>query len=369
MKHTDEQLLYYIALSRVNGIGPVAIKNLIAYCGSGQAVFKSSKAKLLKVPGIGEDKAQAILDTDLIKEAETELNFIDKYQIKPLFFTDADYPQRLKDCNDAPAMLYFKGNADLNAAHVIAVVGTRKATDYGKDVTRKLMKDLQKQGVLVVSGLAYGIDITAHQAALDNDLPTVGVLGHGLNKIYPAAHKTTASKMVENGGLLTEYLSTDEMHPSNFPNRNRIVAGMSDVTIVIESAIEGGALLTANIAYTYNRDVAAFPGRTSDKYSSGCNYLIKHQKAILIESAEDLLREMNWQTEAKDNKPKQRVLALDLSSEELRIYEALKSQHELDIDALLAHTGLPSGKLANLLLEMEMNGLLSSLPGKRYRWC
>jgi DNA processing protein len=204
------------------------------------------------------------------------------FKIKTLFLTEADYPQRLKNCNDSPVLLYYKGNADLNAEKIVAIVGTRKATTYGKEMTKKLVAELSAQDVLIVSGLAYGIDIASHTAALDNNLKTVGVLGHGLNTIYPSQHKAAAKKMVEQGGLLTEYISSNEMHPSNFPNRNRIVAGISDAIVIVESGIKGGAVLTANIANSYNRDVFATPGRASDKLSAGCNFLIKTFKAKMI---------------------------------------------------------------------------------------
>lgn len=362
-------MLYRVALTMLPNVGSVLAKNLIAYCGSAQEVFKASKAKLEKIPMIGEERARSIAEADVLHEAEAELKFIDEYNITPYFFTDKEYPQRLKECSDSPVMLYYKGNANLNADKVVAIVGTRRATEYGKEITKKLVQGLSEQGVLVISGLAYGIDVVAHQASLESGPNTVGVLGHGLNTIYPAQHKTAAKKMVEQGGLLTEYRSTEEMSPHNFPNRNRVVAGMSDAVIVIESAPDGGALLTANIAHGYNRDVFAYPGRTTDKFSAGCNLLIKTNKATLIESTTDFFTAMNWLPGDAELKPRhqQRQLALNLSAEEKLIYDVLNERGESDIDALTALCEINSGSLAVTLLEMEMNGLLVALPGKRYK--
>ncbi|MES2620473.1 MAG: DNA-processing protein DprA [Bacteroidota bacterium] len=366
---SSSEQLYQIALTLLPNVGDVVAKNLIAYCGSAEAVFKTSKAKLEKIPSIGADRAEGIASADVLKEAEAELKFVEEYKINMLFFTDKEYPQRLKNCNDSPVLLYYKGNADLNANKVVGIVGTRKATAYGKEVTKKLVAELSAQNVLVVSGLAYGIDIASHNAALENNLKTVGVLGHGLNTIYPSQHKPTAKKMVECGGLLTEYTSSNDMHPSNFPNRNRIVAGISDAIVVIESAIKGGAVLTANIANSYNRDVFAFPGKATDKYSAGCNFLIKTFKAKMIESGEDLLTEMSWKQEATDSKSKkqQRQLALILSENEQTIYNLLNEKAEPAIDEIVTETGIDVSMLAATLLEMEMNNIIVSLPGKRYK--
>ena len=365
----SNEKLYQVALTLLPGVGSILAKNLVAYCGSAENVFKASKTKLEKIPLVGKERAEAIAGADVMKEAEEELKFIEKYNIQPLFFTDKNYPYRLKECADSPVLLYYKGNADLNVERIIGVVGTRRITDYGKETTKKLLADLAGQNILVVSGLAYGIDAAAHQAALENNLQTVGVLGHGLNTIYPKQNKATATKMVSQGGLLSEYKSTDEMHPSNFPNRNRIVAGMCDALIVVESAKEGGAVITANIANSYNRDVFAYPGKSTDRFSSGCNFLIKTFKAKLIEDADDLLREMNWQNkeEGKKSKPQQRQLALTLNDNEQIIYNLINEKVELAIDELAAGTQMNVSSLAATLLEMEMNSIIVSLPGKRYK--
>ena len=368
--NNPNEKLYQIALTLLPNVGNALAKNLIAYCGNAELVFKTSKAKLEKIPLIGKERAELIATADVMRQAEDELKFTEKYNIQPLFFTDAAYPLRLKECSDSPILLYYKGNADLNTQKIVAIVGTRRSTDYGKEMTKKLVADLAAHNVLVVSGLAYGIDIIAHNSALENNLKTVGVLGHGLNTIYPSQHTLAAKKMVEQGGLLTEFLSTDEMSPHNFPDRNRIVAGMCDALVVIESAISGGSLLTANVAHSYNRDVFAFAGKATDKYSAGCNQLIKSSKAKMIENATDLLLDMNWileNTGDQKSKKQQRQLSLILNHNEQIIYNLLNIKGELAIDIITDECGLNVSLVAGTLLEMEMNNLLVSLPGKRYR--
>ncbi len=365
----SNEKLYQIALTLLPNVGSVLAKNLIAYCGSAENIFKTSKGKLEKIPMIGKERAEGIANADVMKQAEEELKFTQKYNIEPIFFTDKNYPYRLKECSDSPVLLYYKGNANLNAEKIVGVVGTRRITEYGKEMTRKLIGDLAAQNILIVSGLAYGIDIAAHSASLENNLSTIGVLGHGLNTIYPKQHKGVAKKMVGQGGLLTEYCSAEEMHPSNFPDRNRIVAGMCDAVVVVESAIEGGAVITANVANSYNRDVFAFPGKANDRFSAGCNFLIKTFKAKLIEGADDLLKEMNWVSEEQKSKGKkqQRQLSLTLTDEEQKIYTLLNERTELAIDELADATQMNVSSLAATLLEMEMNSILVSLPGKRFK--
>ncbi len=366
---SPNSLLHNIALTLVPEVGDMLAKNLIAYCGSAEEVFKASKSKLKKIPLVGEVRAakieEAVHKGDVLKQAEEEIAFIEKHNIQTLFFTDENYPQRLKECDDGPVMLYYKGNSNLNAEKTIAIVGTRNATDYGKEVTKKLVKDLAAQNVLVISGLAYGIDVHAHQAALDFNLQTIGVMAHGLNKIYPNQHRNIAKRMTEQGGLLTEFTSQCDFTPHNFPKRNRIVAGMTDATIVIESDVKGGAVITANIANSYNREVFAVPGKTTDRFSRGCNFLIKTFKAQIIDSAADVLEAMNWQSSATA-KPKVRQLSLSLAPLEQSIFDVLK-EDESSIDALLAKCNLTSGELSATLLDMEMNGVIVSLPGKRYK--
>ncbi len=350
-------------------IGTILAKNLLAYCGSAEAVFKASKNKLVKIPAIGEERAEGIVNSSVLEDAAKELKFIEDFKIKCLFFTDEAYPQRLKQIADSPLMLYYKGNANLNAERIVGIVGTRKATEYGKEATRKLVADLAAQDILIVSGLAYGIDVAAHNASLEHNLKTVGVLGHGLNTMYPAQHSNVAKKMVLQGGLLTEYKSIDEMAMHNFPERNRIVAGMCDAIVVVESAIKGGAVITANIANSYNKEVFAYPGRSIDKTSAGCNFLIKTFKAGIIENAHDLLEAMHWtqQEETSKGKTRQRQLTFALNDDEQKIYNLLNETPEIEIDKLADITAMHSSSLAGILLEMEMNGIIVSLPGKRYK--
>jgi DNA processing protein len=363
------QLQYQIALTMLPNIGSVLAKNLIAYCGSAEAVFRSSKAKLIKIPSIGEERVDGILNADVLKHAEEEIKFIEDENIKPLYFTDDDYPQRLKNCVDSPILLFYKGNADLNVKKIIGIVGTRKATEYGKEMTKKIVGELAIHDVLVISGLAYGIDVAAHQSALEHNLKTVGVLGHGLNMIYPSQHKSISQRMLMQGGLLSEYKSFEEMSPHKFPERNRIVAGMCDALLVVESGITGGAVITANIANSYNRDVFALPGRVNDKMSAGCNFLIKSFKATMIDSCKDILENMHWAEGDKPNRSvrQQRQLALNLTEAEQELYKKMDGQGEMEIDKLAIETGMNAGSLAATLLEMEMNGLVVSLPGKRFK--
>ena len=368
-KANSPELLYQIGLTMLPNIGTVLAKNLLAYCGSAEAVFKASKQKLMKIPTIGEERAEGIRQTDVLSEAEKELKFIEEFKIQCLFFTDEAYPRRLKQVADSPLLLYYKGDADLNAEKIVGIVGTRKATEYGKEATRKLVAELAAQDVLVISGLAYGIDIAAHTAALEYNLKTVGVLGHGLNSIYPSQHTAVAKKMVKQGGLLTEYKSIDPVLQHNFPERNRIVAGMCDAIVVVESAIKGGAVITANIANSYNKEVFAYPGRSIDKTSAGCNFLIKTFKAAIIENAADLLEAMHWGAQADGGKAKgkQRQLTFALSDDEQKIYTLLNENTGIEIDKLADLTAMNSSLLAGILLEMEMNGIIVSLPGKRYK--
>lgn len=362
----NELLKYKIGITLIPGIGDVLAKNLISYCGSIEGVFKEKKAKLQKIPGIGLVLADAIRNHNVLERAEQEIKFIEKYKIAPLFYLDDDYPQRLKHCHDSPVMLYYKGKADLNSKRIVSVVGTRNATLYGKKICQDLINGLADHDVLIASGLAYGVDICAHKAALTNDLPTIGVLAHGLDKIYPAAHRSTAEKMLVKGGLLTEFLSQTQPDRENFPKRNRIVAGMADATIVIESKDEGGSLITADIANSYNRDVFAFPGKVDDEYSVGCNRLIKNNKAALIESATDVLRLMGWEKQKQKKKTvQQKSLFLNLSPEEEMVVGILREK-PVGIDELCYAAKLNMSKVSMLLLNLELTGVVRSLPGKVY---
>lgn len=304
------------------------------------------------------------IQSDALKRAEEEIKFIEKEKITALFFTEKIFPFRLKQCEDAPVLLYYKGSADLNAQKIISIVGTRNATNYGKKITEKIIEELSPFSPLIISGLAYGIDICAHRASLKNNLPTIAVLAHGLDLLYPGDHANTAKQMCEQGGLLTEFISKTEMLPEFFPRRNRIVAGLADATIVIESKKSGGSLITADIANSYNREVFAVPGRLDELSSEGCNLLIKANKAMLIQSAEDVIKTLNWDVETKKEKKIQQELFKNLSGEEELIVNLLKEKKGIHIDELSIASNLPMSKTATLLLNLEFSGVVKSLPGK-----
>ena len=351
---SQEELKYSIGLTLLNNVGDVLAKNLVAYCGSAQQVFKTTKAQLEKIPGIGSHTANAIVKSKFVLErAEQEIKFITDNKVEALFFTDKNYPQRLKNCHDSPVLVYSKGNANLNTEKVVAVVGTRSPSDYGKQMTEKLMEDLANSGCLIVSGLAYGIDITAHKAALEKGLDTIGVLAHGLDRVYPAVHSNHAKKMISQGGLLTEFMSDTNPDRENFPKRNRIVAGMCDALIVVESKRGGGSLITATIANSYNKDIFAYPGKASDTLSEGCNGLIKSNKANLIESAADLLYIMNWNDESKKKTTAQIPLLINLTSEEQQIVNAFGNKRQLHVDEICYATNFTISKTSTYLLQLE----------------
>ena len=361
-------LIYKIGITLIPGVGDITAKKLIAYCGGIEAVFKEKKANLIKIPGINESFAKLIISQNVLSRAEEEIKFIEKYKITPLFYLEKDYPERLKNCNDSPVMLYYKGNANLNSQKVLSIIGTRNATDYGKNICKKIIEDLSSLDILIVSGLAYGIDICAHKISLENNLQTVGVLGHGLHTLYPSVHKPIAEKMINNGGLLTEFISKTKPDTGNFPMRNRIVAGMTDAVLVIETKKKGGSLITAEIANSYNRDVFAIPGRHHDETSQGCNYLIKSNKAALVESADDIIYQMNWE-EKKSKKSIQKKLFVELSPDEKTIMDLLNEFENLPIDTLCNKTELGHGKISAALLNLEFSGLVKCLPGKVYQKC
>lgn len=362
------ELHYQIALTLLHGVGDVLAKNLIAYCGSAEQVFKTGKTQLEKIPGIGTFTASKIAnDKPALERAEKELIFIEKNSILPLFFTDSNYPARLKNCNDGPIMLYYKGTTNLNAEKIIAIVGTRTPSEYGKRITEKLVADLKKTNCIIVSGLAYGIDICAHKTALEQDIETVGVMAHGLDRIYPAIHSNYAQKMIEQGGLLTEFLSETNPDKENFPKRNRIVAGMCDAVVVVESKREGGSLITTTIAHSYNRDVFAFPGKAGEPLSEGCNGLIKLNKASLIENADDLIYQMNWNIETSKKTSQQIPLLLNLTEEEQVLVNAFANKQAMHIDELCYATNFTISKTSSYLLQLEFSNIIKSLPGKMYQ--
>nr|WP_320117294.1 DNA-processing protein DprA [uncultured Marinifilum sp.] len=362
------ETIYKIALSFITGLGPVNIKKAIAYTGGLEGFFKEKKNNLLKIPGIGKVVTEKLDRQSALLLADEELKFTSDNKINICSYLDDNYPQRLLNCFDSPCTLYYKGNADFNTSRNISIVGTRNATENGRELCNKLIADLAQKKIktTITSGLAYGIDICAHKAALKNTLPTIAVVGHGFHQMYPAQHKQHASDIVQRGALISEFTSKSKFDPKHFVRRNRIIAGMSDATIVIESAIKGGSLVTANIANSYNRDVFAFPGRVNDKFSMGCNHLIKTNQANLIESIKDLEYILGWKDGNKKAKEIQTKLFVELSTEEEKIVNYLKKEGKTPIDLLCIGTSFPMSKVSSLLLKLEFDGIVRSHPGKIY---
>jgi DNA processing protein len=369
MNNNSFDLLYKIALTKIDGVGDVIARSLVDTFGDAQQVFKRQRKDLQSIKGISSLLAQEILKPEVLRKAEDELKFIEKNAIQVFFYTDSDYPFRLKECIDAPILIYYKGKADLNASKIISIVGTRKSTSYGNDFCTNFSEEISLlfPDVLVVSGLAYGIDINAHRAALQCNLPTVGVLAHGLDRIYPAAHRKVAVEMLENGGLLTEFSSGTEPDKFNFVRRNRIVAGMADALIVVQSGLKGGSLITADLANSYSKDVFAVPGRIVDTESVGCNLLVEQNKAILLQSVDSFVRSMGWDTIKNTKRPKQQELFLDLSADEQLIYDLLKNENVMHINLLSNQVGLPMSTLMAVLFSMEMRGIVETVPGGLYK--
>ncbi len=362
-----DNLLYQIALTLVPNIGYVHARLLLQQL-SPKEVFFAKPSTLQKIEGLGEVRVRSIKKFRDFARAEKEIDFIEKYKITPFFITDENYPRRLLNCYDPPTMLYYRGNACLNTSKIIAIVGSRSHTDYGASVTEKLIGDLAGTDILIISGLAYGIDALSHKSALKNKLPTVGVLAHGLDKIYPPQNTAMAKEMVQHGGLLTEFVSETRPDRHNFPSRNRIVAGISDATIVVETDIKGGSMITAELANGYNKDVFAVPGKTTDKKSSGCNHLIKNNKAVLLTDARQLLEAMGWQEEKKKTAGKKtRDLFIELNKEEKTIVDQLSASGQLAIDELNHRSGLSSSAVASAILNLEMQNVIQTLPGKIYK--
>lgn len=360
-------LNYQIALTLLPGVGDVSAKSLISYCGSAEAVFRSPQSHLLKIPGIGPSVLKHIQHPkDFLERAAKEIAFMQQNGVEASFYTDADYPKRLKNCIDAPMVLYRKGNTEVQAPRILSIVGTRKASDYGKQLCTQLVESLKEYQPLIVSGLAYGIDIQIHRECLKQGLNTIAVLGHGLDRLYPAAHHSVAEKMLEQGALLSDYLSETVPDRENFPKRNRIIAGLSDATVVVEAAESGGAIITAVIANSYDRDVFAFPGRVNDHYSMGCHRLIKSNRAALVCSGADIAEALGWSVQ-KSAVPLQTQLPVDLSKEERLVLEQINRNCGTAIDDLMLATRLNLSILAGLLLELELKGLILAKPGKVYQ--
>ena len=365
---TNDEKTCAIALTLCEGVGHINAKRLIDEMGSATAVFENRLQLREQIPDVSQRLVDILDCPEAFKRAEKELDFVEKNDITCLTLKDENYPSRLRECEDAPIVLFFKGNANLNARHIVSMVGTRLATPYGKQFCADFVRDLALlcPDVMIVSGLAYGIDIHSHQAALDNHLPTIGVLAHGLDRIYPSVHRQTAKDMQSKGGLLTEFLTGTDPEAYNFVSRNRIVAGMADATIVVESAIKGGSLITASLANTYNRDCFAVPGRIGDNLSKGCNSLIRDNKASLITNAEDFVNAMGWQAPSAKPEAIQRNLFVDLTDEETLIVNILQQRGDLHVNTLTVETNLPIHKLSSVLFGLEMKGVVKALVGGVY---
>lgn len=361
-----------LALSRVQVPQLALIRELIETVGSAKELLENGDNICDIVPGASPRLHQLLCDRSLVEHAEREMEFIESKGIKLICYGDEAYPCRLAECADAPLVLHSLGNADLNARRIVSIVGTRHASEYGKALCENFVADLARfaPGTLIVSGLAYGIDVCAHRAALKAGLPTIGVMAHGLDRIYPGAHRATAKQMLDNGGLLTEFMSGMEPFPSNFLQRNRIVAGMADATVVVESASKGGSLVTASLALSYDRDCFAFPGRVNDQYSQGCNELVSRNRAALITSAYDFVEAMNWEaaTAKKSAEERQTELFPDLSPDETAVMTALRDSSDgLQVNQMVVQLNMPINKLLPLLFEMEMKGLVKAVAGGCYR--
>lgn len=359
-------LEHQIALTLLTGGGKKKIRKILSHFDEISTFFKATKHQLKTIPGIGEKFLQQLDRNKALRDAEKYIAYFEKYNIEPLYYKHPDFPYRLNQCDDAPILVYTKGTLDCNRTRVVAIVGTRDASSYGRKILEELIHSFVGKDIVVVSGLAYGIDIYAHKLCTELGVQTIGVLGHGLDRIYPQVHTHIAEKMMENGGLLTEFLPGSNPDRENFPMRNRIVAGMCDATIVIESGEKGGSLITAELANDYARDVFAFPGDITREYSKGCNYLIQKNKAHLITSSNDFFEIMNW-TDKQVPIHSQLQLFTELTESELKIVTILKENLEVSIDVLAIKTEIPIHKMSGLLLELELKGIIKALPGKRFR--
>lgn len=365
---SEVSLKHKIALGLIPGIGDINARKLVSHIGSVEGVFTESFSSLVKIPGIGTSLAKYICERSYLDSAEKEAEYVTKNDIKTFFYLDNDYPYRLRQCDDSPVTFFYKGSADLNSLHMLSMVGTRNASARGKELCEKIVTSLAQKhpDLIIVSGLAYGIDIASHKAALANNLQTIGVLAHGFKTTYPSVHRPVATAMLSKGALVTDFLSDDLPERNNFIKRNRIIAGLTDATLVVESGTKGGALITADIANSYNREVFAVPGRPEDIWSAGCNSLIKRNRAALVENGDDIEYLLGWIPE-KNNQPVQRQLFNDLNDDERIVYEQISSEGEMNIDEICRAVGMPVYKLSSLLLQMEFNGIIRCFPGNLYR--
>lgn len=360
-----EELLHVLALQHIPNLGDITAKKLIRHFGNAENIFREKTSVLMKMNGVGKAKFENYNKAEHLKAAEKELEFIERNNIRCHYFQESDYPERLKHCIDGPILFFSRGNMDLSNRKMISIVGTRQVTAHGADFCEKLVEDLAPLDPVIVSGFAYGVDISAHKSAMKNALQTIACLAHGLNQIYPKPHKKYMKELEENGGFLTDFWSTDSFDRNNFLKRNRIIAGMSEATIVIESAEKGGALVTADIADSYDREVFAVPGRPSDKYSRGCNNLIRSQKAHLLTSAVDLIYILNWEIEEQPA-PVQKSLFVELEEDEQKIFEYLNSKGKTELDLVALNCNFTTFRTASLLLNMELKGVVRPLPGKLF---
>ena len=369
----EQQLLYNIALTRIGHFSLASALHLYRTLGSGEEIFLHRNEIKDILPDCSPRLVENFKDwSEPLKRAEVEMEFCRSHDIRVLCLGESDYPKRLEECADAPLVLYYKGNANLNQSRVINIIGTRHCTTYGADFIRRFLHDLKTicPEVLVVSGLAYGVDINAHQQSLAVGYETVGVVAHGLDYLYPSAHKDTAREMVNHGGLLTEFMTCTNADKGNFVRRNRIVAGMSDACILVESAAHGGGIITAGISFDYGREVFALPGRVGDHFSEGCNNAIRENKAILLTSAEDFVKTMGWEDDElrieAQKKGIERQLFPDLSPEQQRIVDVLTKSNDLQLNQLSVKTGIPIGDITSILFQMEMMGVVKPMAGGNY---
>lgn len=358
-------LIEEIALTLLPNFGPRKIRTILQHFDV-KEFFRVSKIRFKEVPGIGEKSIYDLDRDDALRKAEQYLYFLERNQIEVEFYQSNDFPYRLNQCDDAPIVLFKRGVMDYNQSKVISIVGTRNATNYGKRCIDEFLEGIKDQNVLVVSGLAYGIDVYAHQKCVELGIQTIGVLGHGLDRIYPAVHKNIAEKMLLNGGVISEFLPGTLPDREHFPMRNRVVAGMCDATIVIESGLKGGSMITAELANDYSRDVFAFPGNVESEYSKGCNLLIKNQKAHLISNSADFVKWMNWDSNI-DKVSIQQSLFPNLTDEEQFIIKIIREKKEISLDVLSIKSEMNSGKLSGLLLKLELEGIVQQMPGMRYK--
>lgn len=365
---SEISLRHKIALGLIPHVGDINARRLVSHFGSVEAVFRESYRSLVRIPGIGEVAARHITDRTYLERAGKEADYVTRHNIRTFFYLDDDYPFRLKQCDDSPVVFFFRGNCELNSQRILSVVGTRNATLRGKEICENLISELAENypRLIIVSGLAYGIDITAHKAALKSGLPSIGVLAHGFRTTYPSEHRITAEELTCNGGLLTDFCSDMLPEKNNFLKRNRIIAGLSDATIVVESGIKGGALITAGMAGSYNRDVFAVPGKPGEQWSAGCNALIKYNKAALIETGSDIEYHLNWQP-VKKEKEIQKTIFPEMDLQEREIYECLMKEGKSGIDELFRYSGMPISRLSSLLLQMEFKGFIKCFPGNIYK--